>query len=91
MKLVFEKKDPQTIEVKIDHNGQIQTFDYVSMLKGLLRCGALAAPELKGEFSQTETDSIESMIKHLNDCVPVKDGQVNLDADSFEEDAESSK
>ena len=89
MKLVFEKKDPQTVEVKINNKGQIQDFDYVSMLKGLLQCGELADPELKGEFSKTEINSIGSMIKHLNDCVPVKEGQVNLDDDSFEEGTKS--
>ena len=90
MKLVFEKKDPQTIKVKINHEGDIHDFDYVSMLKGLLDCGSLADSELKGDFSEAERNSIASMVGHLNDCVPVTGGQVNLDDDSDEESIESS-
>ena len=82
MKLVFEKKDPQTIAVKINHKGNIHDFDYVAMIKALLDCGSLADSELKGDFSEAERNSIVSMVRHLNDCVPVKGGQVDLDNDS---------
>ena len=82
MKLVFEKKDSQTIDVKIKHNADIQNFDYVAMLKGLLKYGSLGDSDLTGDFSEAERDSIASMVKHLNDCVPVRDGQVDLDGDS---------
>ena len=85
MNLVFEKKDPQTIEVKINHDGEVYDFDYVIMLKRLLDSGSLNASELKGDFNEFEKNSIESMVKHLNDCVPVKDGKVDLDNDQDEE------
>lgn len=89
MKLVFEKKDSQTIKAKINHKGDIHDFDYVAMLKGLLDCGSLDDSELKGDFSEAEKNSIASMVRHLNDCVPVTGGQVDLDDDSDEENIES--
>ncbi len=79
MKLVFEKLDPQTVDIKIDDAGQILDFDYVIMLKGLLQSGRLEESELKGEFSDVEICSIGSMIKHLNRCVASKEDQVDLD------------
>lgn len=81
MKLTFEKKDPQTIDVKINHEENIQDFDYVAMLKGLLKCGTLDEAELKGDFSDAEKKSIASMVKHLNECIPIAEGQVDLDSD----------
>ena len=89
MKLVFEKKDLQTIEVKLKHNENIHEFDYIAMLKGLLGSGSLGDSELTGDFSEAERKSIASMVKHLNDCVPVKDGQVDLDGNSDEENIEA--
>lgn len=88
MKLVFEKIDPQTINVKINDDGKTKDFDYMTMIKGLLSSGSLDASELIGDFSTVEQSSIESMIRHLNDCVPKKDGAVNLDIDpTIDDDA----
>ena len=81
MKLVFEKKDSQTINLKIDRDGDIQDFDYIAMLKGLIDCGSLDESELKGDFSEVERNSISSMVKLLNECLPRKEGQINLDDD----------
>jgi len=85
MNLVFEKKDSQTIIVKINHEGKIQDFDYITMLKGLLNCGSLEDSELTGDFTDAERTSIDSMVKHLNDCVPAKDGQEDWEGDSEED------
>jgi|WetSurMetagenome_2_1015567.scaffolds.fasta_scaffold1044684_1 hypothetical protein len=73
MNLVFEKNDPQTINVKINDDGNIQDFDYMAMIKGILSTGSLDVSELKGDFSDVEKSSIESMIRHLNECVPQKE------------------
>ena len=73
MKLLFEKKDPQTIVVKISHEGKIQNFEYITMLKWLLDCGLLDDSELTGDFSEAEKKSIASMVRRLNECVPAKD------------------
>lgn len=85
MKLVFEKKNTQTIEVKLKRDVDIQNFDYIKMLKGLLECGSLDESELKGDFSDAERNSISSMVKHLNKCVPIKDGRVDLDTNPDED------
>jgi len=87
MKLLFEKKDPQTITVRISHEDEIKDFDYITMLKGLLDYGSLDDPELTGDFSEGEKISINSMVKQLNDCVLAKDGHIesdgNLDEDNI--------
>jgi len=88
VKLIFQKKNPQTIEVKLKQNEDIQKFDYITMLKGLLDNGSLDDSELTGDFSEAEKTSITSMVKHLNDCVPLKDGQVYLDSDTDEGEVE---
>ncbi len=85
MRLVFEKKDSQTVVVKINHEDKVQDFDYIAMLKGLLDYGSLDDSDLKGDFSNAEKKSIASMVRHLNDCVPAKDGQVDSVGDSGEE------
>ena len=90
MKLVFEKKDAQTIEVKIKLKGDTRDFDYVAMLKGLLACGSLDDSELEGDFSEAERNSIASMVRYLNDCLPVSGGKIDLDVDSDKENTESS-
>ena len=81
MKLIFEKKDSQNITVRIGHEGNIKDFDYIEMLKGLLLYGSLEAPEVTGDFSEDEKNSINSMVKQLNGCVPVKDSQTYLDSE----------
>ena len=86
MKLLFEKKDSQTIVVKISHEGNIQNYDYITMLKGLLDYGSLGDSELTGDFSDAEKKSIDSMVKRLNDCVPAKDHQSDSGCHSCEED-----
>jgi hypothetical protein len=73
MNLLFEKTDPQTIKVKIKDKDTSIDFDYMSMIKGLLSSGSLDKSELIGEFSSVEKSSIESMIRHLNECVPKHD------------------
>lgn len=72
MKLLFEKKDTQTVSVKIDCEGTIQDFKYITMLKGLLEYGPLDNSDLIGNFSDAERNSIDSMVKGLNDCLPTK-------------------
>lgn len=85
MKLVFEKKDPQNIEVKIEDEGDVKEFDYIFMLKKLLDYGLLEESELKGDFSEAEKSSIKSMVANLNECVPTKEGQLDPDSQSGEE------
>lgn len=81
MNLLFEKTDPQTIKVKINSNGQKTDFDYMSLIKGILSSGSLDESELIGDFSTVEKSSIESMVRHLNECVPQneKDGEIDTD------------
>lgn len=92
MNLIFEKADSQNINVKIDDNGHISDFNYIALVKGLIKHGSLGDPVLNGDFNEPETASINSMVKHLNDCIPLKDGKVNLDgnSDEIETDADAS-
>lgn len=80
MNLLFEKTDPQTIKVKIKNNSQTIDFDYMSLIKGILSSGALDESELLGDFSSVEKSSIESMVRHLNECAPQKDTEDEIDS-----------
>ena len=84
MKLIFDKKDTQAIEVKINHEEATQDFDYIAMLRGLIEYGRLDGSELIGDFSEAERTSIASMVKQLNESLPAKDNEEGSD-DSSEE------
>jgi hypothetical protein len=89
MNLIFEKKEPQTVVVKINHEGNIQDFQYITMLKALLDHGSLGDSEISGDFSEAERSSIASMVKHLNACVPTKDCQLDSDGNETGENIAS--
>jgi hypothetical protein len=84
MNLLFEKTDLQTIKVKINSNGQKTDFDYMSLIKEILSSGSLDESELIGDFSAVEKSSIESMVHHLNECVPKNEKDEEIDTDDSE-------
>ena len=41
-------------------------FNYVDMIKDLINTKSLEEPEMDGDFTDSEIDSIKTMIKHIN-------------------------
>jgi len=66
MKLVFSKNDQLEISViQKDGDNSIE-FKYIDMIKNLINIKSLEEPEMIGDFSDSEKDSIISMINHIN-------------------------
>ena len=66
MKLVFSKNDQLEITVMQKNGDTTIEFNYVDMIKKLIDAKSLEEPEMIGEFSDSEKDSIMSMIEHIN-------------------------
>lgn len=66
MKLVFNKNEKLEISVLHEVGGQSKDFNYIEMIKNLLVSKSLGEPELIGEFTDSEKNSIDSMVKHIN-------------------------
>ncbi len=69
MKLVFRKNEELEISVHKKSGDSNIEFSYIDMIKELISTQKLDAPELEGEFSEAEKESISSMIEHINDEV----------------------
>lgn len=66
MRLVFRKNDKHEISV-VSKGGDVETeFNYIRMVKKLIDTKQLEAPEFDGEFSESEKESVRSMIYHIN-------------------------
>jgi len=66
MKLSFMKNEELEVSVSQKHGDKHKAFNYVDMIKCLIEEKKLANPELIGEFSDSERESISSMINHIN-------------------------
>lgn len=66
MKLVFTKNEELEISVYKLSEGNKEDFNYIGMLKELIKEEKLDEPDLIGEFTEAEKESINSMIKHIN-------------------------
>ena len=69
MKLSFIKNEELEVSVSQKHGkhgDQHKAFNYVDMIKYLIKEKKLDEPELIGEFSDSERESISSMINHIN-------------------------
>ena len=69
MKLVFSKSEELEISVYSLSGGNKAEFNYIDMIKELIKDKKLDAPELIGEFSESEKESVDSMVKHINEDV----------------------
>lgn len=69
MKLVFGKNDQLEISVMQKVGENSVEFNYIDMIKSLIERKALDEPELLGEFSELERNSICSMVNHINSVV----------------------
>lgn len=66
MKLVFNKNDDLEISVIQKNGDEEKEFNYVEMIKDLISTKSLEEPEMDGDFTGSEIDSIKTMIKHIN-------------------------
>lgn len=69
MKLSFSKNDDLEVSVKQKIGDVYYPFSYIEMIRGLIDTKKLCEPEIIGDFSESERNSIASMIKHINDEV----------------------
>lgn len=66
MKLIFKKNEQSEITVMQKTGGSEVEFDYVNMVKKLINDKNLEEPEIDGDFSESEKESIMSMVADIN-------------------------
>jgi hypothetical protein len=66
MKLVFKKDKNHQISVLQDIDGKRVVFDYVDMIKALIKSRRLEAPDISEGFTEAEVRSIKSMVERIN-------------------------
>lgn len=69
MKLAFKKNEELEVSVMQKIGEEYKAFNYVGMINSLIGKSILEDPEMVGGFSDSEKESIASMIKHINDEV----------------------
>ena len=69
MKLVFAKDDDHQVTVHQITNGKQKAFSYVDMIRALLDEGPLGLPELDGDFTDPERNSINRMVELINEAI----------------------
>tara|TARA_R110002096_G_scaffold436045_1_gene666021 strand:- start:7013 stop:7249 length:237 start_codon:yes stop_codon:yes gene_type:complete len=66
MKLIFSKNEENVISVTRKVGDNTSEFGYVDMVKSLIKTHSLEEPEIEGEFSDAEKESITKMVEHIN-------------------------
>lgn len=69
MKLSFSKNEELEVSVTQKTGEEYKSFNYIGMIKSLIENKRLDDPELIGDFSDSERESISSMITHINNEV----------------------
>jgi hypothetical protein len=69
MKLSFSKNEELEVSVTQKIGEEHKAFNYISMIKSLIENKRLDDPEIIGDFSDSERESILSMITHINNEV----------------------
>ncbi len=69
MKLVFKKDDDAQISVFQNVDNQEKDFSYVEMIKTLIGVKSMEKPEILGDFTEAEKNSINSMVKNINEVL----------------------
>ena len=69
MKLAFSKNEKQEISVLSKDGDNTVEFNYIDMIKNLIIVKQLEEPEFNGDFSESEKESVFSMINHINNEV----------------------
>jgi len=80
MKLIFKKNDKHEISVLSSNGEEEAEFNYIDMIKNLINLKKMDEPEFDGEFSDSEKESVLSMIGHINQ--EVTDFYSDSDSDS---------
>lgn len=66
MKLVFKKDEEHKISVFQKVDGKQLEFDYVDMIKALIKSRKLDDPDISAGFTKAEIKSIKSMVERIN-------------------------
>ncbi|MBK6630502.1 MAG: hypothetical protein IPG33_05350 [Betaproteobacteria bacterium] len=69
MKLVFRKNEAGEISVFRKEAGMEKPFVYVEMIKELIESRLMDEPEVLGNFSDAERDSISSMTRFITEAI----------------------
>lgn len=69
MKLVFKKDKEHQISVLQEVDGKQLDFDYVDMIKALIKSRKLDDPDISEGFTEAEIKSIKSMVKRINEQI----------------------
>ncbi len=88
MKLIFKKDDKSQISVVQYIDGKEQKFSYVDMIKALIESKKMEEPEISGDFTGAETESIKRMVKFINEQVEEKEEDAPTE-DAVDESIES--
>jgi len=81
MKLVFKKDKGHQISVLQEVAGKQLDFNYVDMIKALIKSRKLDAPEISEGFTEGEIKSIKSMVDRINKQISAMD-EPDAEADS---------
>jgi len=81
MKLVFKKDKGHQISVLQEVAGKQLDFNYVDMIKALIKSRKLDAPEISEGFTEAEIKSIKSMVDRINKQISAMD-EPDAEADS---------
>jgi hypothetical protein len=81
MKLKFTKKDT-TVNVEfIEEDNSTYEFSYIEMVKRLFEDRIAEKPEIEGDFSEEERNSIMSLISDINEKCLVPENEDNIQSD----------
>lgn len=94
MKLFF-KKEGEKISVNIKDNGE-KDFDYITMIKSLIKENEFEESEFEGEFTAEEKQSVATILKGISDAIteddeiseeePAEEPQIKYDSEIKAED-----
>lgn len=66
MKLIVNKNENNNYEMKIDNNGKIINFDYITLIDYLYNNGKIEKIEYNN-LNQWEKDEIDKVVKKINE------------------------
>lgn len=69
MQLAFEKKDDDKVEVFFKEDNQKVAFDYGELVLKLYNDKRMEPPEICGDFTEVEKQSIEQLVADINNAI----------------------
>lgn len=73
MNLKFVRNEESQIIVTQVTDGKENDFNYVEMIKSLIKLKEMEEPEISKDFSEPEIKSIKSMVAYINKAIIEKD------------------